>query len=186
MRMRTRGRPGATPRQAPVSHLGAEVEEVSRALRTTNGTPRRRLRSLSPVPMRLALISLFFVVVLGVLLATQPANLENEVRLALPFVQADWTGSVLWMIAGWFGAGLALGYLIALPGRIGAARRASKIEKQLTVTQTERSKAVGALNTAAPARPATTEADEMQRLADEVARRTESTQRDAPPPPPMV
>lgn len=133
--------------------------------------------------MRLALISLFLVVVLGVLLATQPANLENEVRLALPFVQADWTGSVLWMIAGWFGAGLGLGYLIALPGRIGAARRARKVEKQLTVTETEREHAV-THREAAPARQRTvTEADEMQRLADEVARRTETVQRDAPPPP---
>ncbi len=131
--------------------------------------------------MRLALISLLLVVVLGVLLATQPSNLTEEVRLALPFVQADWTGSVLWMIAGWFGAGLGLGYLIGLPGRIGAARRANKVEKELTVTQTERSKAIDSLNTATPPRT-TTEADEMQRLADEVARRTDTVQRGAPPP----
>ena len=133
--------------------------------------------------MRLALISLFLLAVLGVLLATQPENLTNEVRLALPFVQADWTGSVLWMIAGWFGAGLGLGYLIGLPGRIAAARRARHVEKQLTVTSAEREKAVTHLNEAAPPRRGTTEADEMQRLADEVARRTETVQRDAPPPP---
>ncbi len=131
--------------------------------------------------MRLALVSLFLLLVLGVLLATQPANLENEVRLALPFMEADWTGSVLWMIAGWFGAGLGLGYLIALPGRIGASRRARKVEKQLAVTSTEREKAVTHLNKAEPGRGAT-EADEMQRLADEVARRTETVQRDVPPP----
>ena len=134
--------------------------------------------------MRLALISLFLVVVLGVLLATQPANLENEVRLALPFVQADWTGSVLWMIAGWFGAGLGLGYLIGLPGRISSARRARSVEKQLAVTSTEREKAVSHLNEPVPpGRRGTTEADEMQRLADEVARRTETVQRGTPPPP---
>ena len=69
---------------------------------------------------------------LGVLLATQPENLDNEVRLALPFVEADWTGSVLWMIAGWFGAGLGLGYLIALPGRISAARRARARSRRST------------------------------------------------------
>ena len=132
--------------------------------------------------MRLALISLFLVAVLGVLLATQPANLQNEVRLALPFVQADWTGSVLWMIAGWFGAGLGLGYLIGLPGRIAAARRARQLDKQLSVTAVEREKAVSHLNEAAPTRPrGTTEADEMQRLADEVARRTETVQRNPPP-----
>lgn len=137
--------------------------------------------------MRSLLIILFFVVVVGVLLATQDANLTNEVRLALPFLEADWTGPVLWMIAGWFGAGLALGYLAGLPGRLGAARRARKVEKELNQTSTERTKAIGHLNEAAPpprARPATTEADEMQRLADEVARRTETVQRTAPPPPP--
>ena len=152
----------------------------------------RGVDSGSPLPraaMRFALVLLFFVVVLGVLLATQDANLTNEVRLALPFVEADWTGPVLWMIAGWFGAGLGLGYLIALPGRLGASMRARKVEKQLAQTDTQRAKAVGHLNEAAPAvspsaRPAaTTEADEMQRLADEVARRTETVQRDAPPPP---
>ena len=135
--------------------------------------------------MRLLLISLFLIAVLGVLLATQPANLENEVELALPFVEANWTGSVLWMIAGWFGAGLGLGYLIGLPGRISAANRARKVEKELKVTSTEREKAVGHLNEVAPARTASrtapTEADEMQRLADEVARRTETVQRTPPP-----
>ena len=132
--------------------------------------------------MRLALASLFLLVVLGVLLATQPANLENEVRLALPFTDADWTGPVLWMIAGWFGAGLGLGYLLGLPGRIGAARRARRVEKELKVTSVEREKAVTHLNEAVPpSRRGATEADEMQRLADEVARRTETVQRNPPP-----
>ena len=137
--------------------------------------------------MRLLLVLLFFVVVLGVLLATQDANLTNEVRLALPFVEADWTGPVLWMIAGWFGAGVLLGYLVALPGRVGASMRARKIEKELGQTSTA---ATATTTTAAAApppppaagRPAPTEADEMQRLADEVARRTETVQRDNPPP----
>ena len=137
--------------------------------------------------MRFLLVVLFFVVVIGVLLATQDANLTNEVRLALPFVDADWTGPVLWMVGGWFGAGLLLGYLAALPGRVGAARRARKIEKELDKTAVERERAVGHLNEPAPAppprRPAATEADEMQRLADEVARRTETVQRENPPPP---
>lgn len=141
--------------------------------------------------MRLALVFLFLAAVLGVLLATQPANLDNEVRLALPFVNADWTGPVLWMLAGWFGAGLGIGYFLALPGRIGAARRARKVEKELEKTSTERSQAISHLNESAPvpprpAPPVATEADEMQRLADEVARRTETTVRDAPPPPPTV
>lgn len=137
--------------------------------------------------MRFLFVLLFFVVVLGVLLATQDANLTNEVRLALPFVDADWTGPVLWMIGGWFGAGLLLGYLAALPGRLGASMRARKIEKELGKTSAERTKAVHHLNESDP-KPATprtapTEADEMQRLADEVARRTETVKRDTPPPP---
>ena len=102
--------------------------------------------------MRLLLISLFLIVVLGVLLATQPENLDNKVELALPFIGANWTGPVLWMIAGWFGAGLGLGYLIGLPGRIRSANRARKVEKELQSTSTERAKAVGHLNEAAPAR----------------------------------
>ncbi len=138
--------------------------------------------------MRTLLLLLFVIVILGILLATQDANLTNEVRLALPFVDADWTGPVLWMVAGWFGTGLLLGYLAALPGRLGASMRARKVEKELTQTAAERSKAIHHLNDPAPAapparRPATTEADEMQRLADEVARRTETVQRTNPPPP---
>ena len=139
--------------------------------------------------MRFALPLLLLVAVLFVLLGTQDANLTNEVRLALPFVESDWVGSVLWMVAGWFGAGLLLGYLVGLPGRVGASMRARKVEKQLETTAAERQKAVGHLNEATTPRPVTTtprmttEADEMQRLADEVARRTETTVRDTPPPP---
>ena len=134
--------------------------------------------------MRFALALLLLFAVVGILLATRPENLQNDVDLALPFTQAVWTGPVLWMLAGWFGAGLLAGYLIALPGRIGAARRARRVEKELGQTQTDKAKAVGHLNEPVPARPAAapapTEADEMQRLADEVARRTETVKRDPP------
>ena len=135
--------------------------------------------------MRFAFVLLLLLAVLGILLATQDANLTNEVRIALPFTDADWTGPVLWMIGGWFGAGLLLGYLVALPGRVSASMRARKVEKQLGQTSAEKASAVHHLNEAAPPRPATagpTEADEMQRLADEVARRTETVQRTPPPP----
>ncbi|MGB3542694.1 LapA family protein [Rubrivirga sp.] len=136
--------------------------------------------------MRFAFLLLLILGVIGILLATQDANLTNEVRLALPFTDADWTGPVLWMIGGWFGAGLLLGYLVALPGRVGASMRARKIEKQLGTTEVKKDKAVSALNTSAPisasrTTPPATEADEMQRLADEVARRTESVQATPPP-----
>ena len=131
--------------------------------------------------MRFALLLLLVFAVVGILLATRPENLQNDVALALPFTQAVWTGPVLWMLAGWFGAGLLAGYLIALPGRIGAAARARRVEKELGQTRTEKSKAVSHLNEPVPPRPGTpTEADEMQRLADEVARRTETVKRDPP------
>ena len=131
--------------------------------------------------MRFALLLLLVFAVVGILLATRPENLQNDVALALPFTRAVWTGPVLWMLAGWFGAGLLAGYLIALPGRIGAAARARRVEKELGQTRTEKSKAVGHLNEPAPPLPGTpTEADEMQRLADEVARRTETVKRDPP------
>ena len=138
--------------------------------------------------MRSLLLILFAVAVVGILLATQDENLTNEVALALPFVDAVWTGPVLWMVAGFFGVGLGLGYLAGLPGRVSASMRARKVEKQLTKTTTV-TPAPAATAPAAPppARPATTEADEMQKLAAEVARRTESTvQRDAPPPPTQI
>ena len=138
--------------------------------------------------MRTLIALLFLLVILGVLLATQDANLTNEVRLALPFVDVDWTGPVLWMIGGFFGAGLGLGYLVALPGRVGASLKARKLEKQLPKTSTVTPTASGAASPAPTARKgaAPTEADEMQRLADEVARRTEAVQQTNPPPPPTV
>ena len=133
--------------------------------------------------MRFALLLFLVFAVVGILLATRPENLSNDVALALPFTDAVWTGPVLWMLAGWFGAGLLAGYLIALPGRIGAAARARRVEKELGQTRTEKSKAVGHLNETVPTPPrpgAPAEADEMQRLADEVARRTETVKRDPP------
>lgn len=134
--------------------------------------------------MRFALFLFLAFAVVGILLATRPENLQNDVDLALPFTQAIWTGPVLWMLAGWFGAGLIGGYLIALPGRVGAARRARRIEKELGQTQIQKDRAVTHLNEPAPPstrRPgAPAEADEMQRLADEVARRTETVKRDPP------
>lgn len=133
--------------------------------------------------MRLALFVLFLVAVVTVFLLTQPENLNNDVALALPFTTARWTGSVLAMLGGFFGAGLVLGYLMALPGRIGAASRARRAEKELAQAQTAGTTArVQAAEARADARAAATEADEMQRLADEVARRTSTTVgRDVPP-----
>ncbi len=131
--------------------------------------------------MRLTLLALFLIAIVAVLLLTQPANLNNDVQLALPFTNAVWTGSVLAMLGGFFGAGLGLGYLLALPGRISAASRARRAEKELARAQTAGTEArVAAAEARASARAAGTEADEMQRLADEVARRTSGTLGDGP------
>lgn len=133
--------------------------------------------------MRLALFLLLVVAVLGILLATQDANLDTWVPLQLPFSDVDVSSPILGWIGGSLGVGFLLGYLVALPGRIGAARRARKVEKQLAQTEPTAVRPAPA----SPAVPASsTEADEMQRLADEVARRTETVKRDAPPPPPAV
>ncbi len=135
--------------------------------------------------MRLALFILFLVAVVAVFLLTQPENVDNTVALALPFTSQVWTGSVIAMLGGFFGTGLVLGYLMALPGRVGASSRARKAEKQLAQAETAGTTArVEAAEARADARAASTEADEMQRLADEVARRTTSTVgRDVPPRP---
>lgn len=135
--------------------------------------------------MRLLLFVLLIVAVLGILLATQDANVDTWVPLQLPFVDATISSPILGWIGGSLGAGLVLGYLVALPGRIGAARRARLAKKELVQTEVKRKEAVGHLNESDPGRPRAatpTEADEMQRLADEVARRTETVQRDGPPP----
>jgi hypothetical protein len=136
--------------------------------------------------MRLALFILFLVAVVAVSLAMQPENVDSRnhaVALALPFTYQKLTGSALAMLGGFFGTGLVLGYLMALPGRVGASSRARKAEKQLAQAQTAGTTArVEAAEAKADARAATTEADEMQRLADEVARRTQTTVgRDVPP-----
>jgi F0F1-type ATP synthase membrane subunit b/b' len=132
--------------------------------------------------MRFGLVLLLVFALVAVFLATQPENLDNTVALALPFTNVVWTGPVLWMLGGFFASGLLIGYLVALPGRIGAARRARRVEKERAQVETQKAQAVGHLNEAEPVRPgAPTEADEMQRLADEVARRTETVQRDVPP-----
>lgn len=133
--------------------------------------------------MRALLFVLFLAAIVGVLLLTQDDNYTNEVALALPFTDQVWTGSVIAMLGGFFGAGVLVGYLAALPGRVGAASRARRAEKQLAQAETSGTHArVQAAEARAEARAAATEADEMQRLADEVARRTSSTVgRDVPP-----
>ena len=145
--------------------------------------------------MRLALLFLLLAAVLFVLLATQDANYANWIPLELPFTDQSISSPLLGWIGGSFGIGLLLGYLAAVPGRFGAASRAKKAEKQLAQVEASRAEAAAARAEAAtarqpvapvaapvasptPVRPAGSEADEMQRLADEVARRTESGQAD--------
>ena len=146
--------------------------------------------------MRLALLFLFLAAIVFVLLATQDANYANWIPLELPFTDQSISSPLLGWIGGSFGIGLLLGYLAAVPGRFGAASRAKKAEKQLAQVEASRAEAAAARAEAAtsrqpvapppaapvasskPTRQAGSEADEMQRLADEVARRTDAVKRD--------
>ena len=133
--------------------------------------------------MRLLLLILVALAVVGVLLATQDANFV-PVTLAIPFLGIHLKGALFWMLVGWFGIGLVVGYLGTLPGRIGASMRARRAEKQLaqteasaaqTVTSAHKDAAAAsayARSADARAGAAAQDAAETQRLADEVARRT--------------
>lgn len=131
--------------------------------------------------MRTALLFLFLAAVVFVLLATQDSNYTNWIPLELPFSDSTISSPLIGWIGGSFGIGLLLGYLAAIPGRFGAGRRAKKAEKELAKVEASRSEAASARAAAASSRSASsadTDAAEMQRLADEVAARTESTVRD--------
>jgi predicted lipid-binding transport protein (Tim44 family) len=145
--------------------------------------------------MRLVLFLLLLLAVVGILLATQESNFV-PVSLAIPFLGISLTGSLFWMLAGWFGIGLLVGYLGTLPGRIGAAARARRAEKQLASVETTTASTVSAAKAEAAAARAdarvadahahtadihANDAAETQRLADEVARRTAA--RGSVPPP---
>jgi uncharacterized membrane protein YciS (DUF1049 family) len=116
--------------------------------------------------MRFALLVLFLMLVLGVLLATQDANFE-DVIIALPFLDLQIRGALFWMVAGWFGTGLLLGYLIALPGRISASNRARKAQKELEKIRPSSSPSTS------PTMTSTGDAATTQALADQVARSTQ-------------
>lgn len=130
--------------------------------------------------MRLALLFLFLAAVVFVLLATQDANYANWIPLDLPFTDQSVSSPLIGWIGGSFGIGLLLGYLAAVPGRLGAASRAKKAQKELAKVEAARTEAAAARAEAASTRSAppasSTEAAEMQRLADEVAARTEGLQ----------
>ena len=135
--------------------------------------------------MRFALLLIVVVSIGGILFATQPSNLE-AVEFAIPFTESVIVGYKLWTVLGAFALGLLLGYLAALPGAFGASRRAKKAEKQLAkiggavadkaddITAEARAAAATAVSPTARehASDAAADAAEMQRLADEVARRT--------------
>ncbi len=137
-------------------------------------------------------ILLFLLVIAGfifLLLATQPANYNQDVSLRLPFVALSVTGPLLAWVAGSLGLGFLLGYLAGLPGRFGAASRARRAEKQLASVETATASTVSAARADASAARAdaysansraAADASETQRLADEVARRT-SGRGDVPP-----
>ena len=139
--------------------------------------------------MRLLLFLLVIAAFVFLLLATQPANYNQDVSLRLPFVALSVTGPLLAWVAGSLGVGFLLGYLGALPGRFGAAARARRAEKQLASAETATASTVSAARADASAaradatsanRRAAMDASETQSLADEVARRT-AERRNVPP-----
>ena len=156
-------------------------------------TPKRTGPATSSPAMRLALFLLVIAGFVFVLLATQPANYNEDVSLMLPFVALSLTGPLLAWVAGSLGAGFLLGYIAALPGRFGASRRARQAEKELALNAKSASTQISSAHRDAAAansqaRVADARADaaaydaaETQRLADEVARRT-AVGRDVPPP----
>ena len=131
--------------------------------------------------MRFAILLIVLVGLGGVLLATQPTNLD-EIRFALPFVGTTIVGNKLVTVLGAWALGLVLGYLAAVPGAFSAKRRAKKVERQLEAVQakageTASEATAAAMSARTPAArnaavEAATDAAETQRLADEVARRT--------------
>lgn len=158
--------------------------------------------------MRLALFLLFVLAVLGALMATQDVNM-TPVEFAIPYTDLQFVGPRLIVLGTTLLAGFALGYFSALPGKIGASRRARQAQRELEKVESQREKvAVAHAETRADARAdlreaeadarrreaearareaelrRTTDAAETQRLADEVARRTAEARRDTPPPPP--
>ena len=132
--------------------------------------------------MRLLLFLLVIAAFVFLLLATQPANYNQDVSLRLPFVALSVTGPLLAWVAGSLGVGFLLGYLGALPGRFGAAARARRAEKQLASAETATASTVSAARADATSanRRAAMDASETQSLADEVARRT-AERRNVPP-----
>ncbi|HYE95963.1 MAG TPA: hypothetical protein VD962_07105 [Rubricoccaceae bacterium] len=152
--------------------------------------------------MRLALFLLFLFAVLGALMATQDLNM-TPVEFAIPYTDLQFVGPRLIVLGSTLLLGFALGYFSALPGKIGAAARARRAQRELEKVEAQRERvAVGRTESRAEARAdlRAAEADarrheadarareadarETQRLADEVARRTAETRRDVPPPPP--
>ncbi|MFN3597533.1 MAG: hypothetical protein ACK41D_09720 [Rubricoccaceae bacterium] len=117
--------------------------------------------------MRFLLFSVLLLGLVGVLLATQTENFAPA-YLYLPFLPTRIASSLFWFITGSVALGLVVGYLAAVPGQFGAARRARKAERELAA----RRSAAGPGPAVQGGVIGNPNADETQRLADEVARRT--------------
>lgn len=132
--------------------------------------------------MRISLIVLFLMAVVIVVLAFQDTA---STSISLPIVSTPISGSLPVVLIGTLLLGFAFGVLAMLPSRIGAGLRARKARKKLeemgVAAPTAMPKAETTPTEASPS-PNSSEADEMQRLADEVAKRTAETQQGGPPP----
>ncbi len=133
--------------------------------------------------MRISFIVLFFLGVAIVALAFQDAS--KTISISLPFLSAPLTGNLPVVLIGTLLLGFAFGVVTMLPGRIGAGLRARRAKKKLEQAAKDsgghvESPPKAKADTSAPS--SSSEADEMQRLADEVAKRTEEAQQSGPPP----
>lgn len=130
--------------------------------------------------MRFALVLFVLLAIFVALMATLPLNRE-DVAFLIPYTSLQFSGPRILVLASSLGIGFLLGYLSALPGRIGASRRAKKAEQQLAKVAPATPVAATGVPASRVQPVATGTASDTQSLADEVARRTAAVQRDTPP-----
>ena len=149
--------------------------------------------------MRFALILSLLIALVAVVFATYNAG---PMDIAIPFTDSQLVSTKPVVLISTLLLGVLIGVLASMPGRIGAGMRARKAEKRLAEIDAAQGTAVRAEAKAAEARAeaatarreavdpearaaaaaAEHDAAETQRLADEVARRTETLRHDTPPP----
>ncbi|MDX1439740.1 MAG: lipopolysaccharide assembly protein LapA domain-containing protein [Rubricoccaceae bacterium] len=134
--------------------------------------------------MRLALIVSLLVALLAVVFALQN---PGPMSINLPFTDARLESTQPVVLISTLLIGLLIGVLASLPGRIATGLRARKAEKKLeelsggSASPPPQKVKETASTPESSSASSSSEAEEMQRLADEVARRTSSEIGQQPP-----